>query len=55
MVTRKEANRKAHRESPGAIRAMQRYHKDVVVPKRRLTRMWIREHSEEVEKCRQKM
>lgn len=44
MVTRKEANRRAHRESPGALAANTRYHREVVEPRRKATRLYIKEH-----------
>lgn len=51
---RKEANRRAHRHSLGAKKSSQRYHHDVVSPRRRTTRAWMKEHPNEVEEIRRK-
>lgn len=46
METRKKANLRHHRESPGAIAANRKYHREVMEPKRKLTRMYMRKHPE---------
>lgn len=52
MGRRKAANNKAHRKSPGAIAANRKYHRDVVEPKRKLIRKYMREHSLEIGEIR---
>lgn len=54
LVTRKEANNRAHRESPGAIAANRKYHRDVMEPKRALIGKYVTAHPEEVEEIRER-
>lgn len=51
---RKEANRRSHKRNFAYRKYNNRYHREVVSPRRKATRLWMREHPEEVNEIRRK-
>ena len=53
-TSRKEANRRYHRNSPIHKKYNNAYHKRVMSPRRKLVREWMRTHPEEVGEIRKR-
>lgn len=52
---RKAANRRAHKYSPTHKALCQKYHREVISPRRKATRLWMKEHPREVQRIRRKL